>query len=42
MRHDIFEFNMAEMTVWDIFWRVALLLATIGITAMDLFVWRPV
>lgn len=41
MRHDIFEFNALGMTWWQRAWRVAFLLACIGVTLMDLLVWRP-
>lgn len=41
MRHDIFEFNMADMTWYDRAWRVLFLLAIIGVVLMDLLYWRP-
>lgn len=41
MKHDIFEFNMANMTWQDRAWRIALLLACIGALAYDLMVGRP-
>lgn len=41
MRHDIFEFNALKMNWAQRAWRVAFLLACIGVLLMDLFVWRP-
>lgn len=41
MKHDLFEFNAAGMTWQARAWRILLLLATIGVTLLDLFVWRP-
>ena len=41
MKHDIFEFNMTTMTRYDRAWRIALLLALIGVLAYDLFIGRP-
>lgn len=41
MRHDIFEFNALGMTWAQRAWRVAFLLACIGVLLMDLLVWRP-
>jgi hypothetical protein len=40
MKHDLFEFN-GEMSRSEVAWRVAFLLALIGILLMDLLVWRP-
>lgn len=40
MRHDIFEFN-GQMSRSEMAWRVVFLLALVGITLMDLLVWRP-
>lgn len=41
MKHDIFEFNAEGMSWADRAWRVAFLLACIGVAAYDLFVGRP-
>ena len=41
MKHDIFEFNMHEMTRGQRAWRVLFLLSIIGVVLMDLLVWRP-
>ena len=41
MKHDIFEFNMHDMTRGQRAWRVLLLLTIIGVALMDLLVWRP-
>ena len=41
MKHDLFEFNMTDMTWADRAWRIALLLALIAVLAYDLFVGRP-
>lgn len=41
MKHDIFEFNAADMTWTDKAVRAIFLLALIGILLADLFIWRP-
>jgi hypothetical protein len=41
MKHDIFEFTAEGMTPAQRAWRVAFLLAAIGVLLMDLLVWRP-
>ena len=41
MRHDLFEFNAADMTLLAKTWRVILLLALIAVAVLDLFFWRP-
>ena len=41
MKHDLFEFNMEHMTWGQRAWRVLFLLSVIGVTLMDLLVWRP-
>jgi hypothetical protein len=41
MKHDIFEFSMNDMTRGQRAWRVLLLVTLIGVTLMDLLVWRP-
>lgn len=41
MKHDIFEFTTEGMTRGQRAWRVAFLLAAIGVLLMDLLVWRP-
>ncbi len=41
MKHDLFEFNMTTMTWYDRAWRVAFLLACIGVLVYDLLVGRP-
>jgi hypothetical protein len=41
MKYDIFEFTAEGMTPAQRAWRIALLLACIAVTALDLFVWRP-
>lgn len=40
MRYDIFEFN-GQMSRFEAAWRIALLVALIGVLLMDLLVWRP-
>lgn len=41
MKHDIFEFNMRDMTTADRVWRVLFLLALLAVLAYDLLVGRP-
>jgi hypothetical protein len=41
MKHDLFEFTAEGMTPAQRAWRIALLLAVIGVLLMDLLVWRP-
>lgn len=41
MKHDLFDFTAPGMTLAQRAWRVAFLLAVIGVVLMDLFVWRP-
>lgn len=41
MKHDLFEFNMEDMTWSDRAWRIAVLLFCIGALAYDLWVGRP-
>jgi len=41
MKNDLFEFNAQGMTRADRAWRALFLLACIAVTAMDVFVWRP-
>lgn len=41
MKHDLFEFNMAGMTMAQRVWRIALLLACIAVCILDVFFWRP-
>lgn len=41
MKHDLFEFNMTNMTWYDRAWRVILLVFLIGVLMYDLFVGRP-
>ena len=41
MKHDIFEFNAADMTWADRAVRVIFLIALIGVLLADLFIWRP-
>lgn len=41
MKHDIFEFNMKDMSTADRVWRVLFLLALLAVLAYDLFIGRP-
>jgi hypothetical protein len=41
MKHDIFEISIKGMTPAQRAWRIALLLACIAVTALDVFYWRP-
>ena len=41
MKHDIFEFDAKGMTWQDRALRVAFLVVLIGISLLDLYVWRP-
>jgi hypothetical protein len=41
MKHDLFEFNMENMTYGQRAWRVIFLVCVIGVALMDLLVWRP-
>lgn len=41
MKHDLFEFNMKDMTHSERFFRVLFLLAVIGVLAYDLLIGRP-
>lgn len=41
MKYDLFEFASPGMTLPQRAWRIALVLAMLGVCAMDLFVWRP-
>ena len=40
MKHDIFEFNMKDMTRGQRLVRVVFLLTVLGVLAMDLMYWR--
>ena len=40
MKHDIFEFDMTDMTWSDRAWRIVFLVSVIGILSADLFYWR--
>ena len=41
MKHDIFEFNITDMTWAEKAVRVIFLLAVMGVLLADLFIWRP-
>jgi hypothetical protein len=41
MRHDPFEFDAREMTLYDRAWRIAFLAAALVVLILDVFVWRP-
>lgn len=41
MKHDIFEFNMTDMTWGQRLWRVVFLATCIAILLADLLIWRP-
>jgi hypothetical protein len=42
LNHDPFEITTEGMTLAQRAWRVAFLLACIGVAALDLYVWRAV
>lgn len=41
MKYDIFEFFAPGMTPWQRLWRVAFLLVSVAVLALDLYIWRP-
>ena len=41
MKYDLFEFTAEGMTIAQRAWRIALVLAMLGVCALDVFYWRP-